>query len=927
MIKKYFISCLSLVMVFVSSVLPVSAGQISRLENGDIMENLQHIRIPFVRNKGNVNHDEIMYYARTFAGTVSVTNNGDIFYSVEGIVNSDDEKKRVVIFKEKFKNSIAGAIEGNGLSVTKVNSFSGNNKTSWKTNMPVYETITLNRIYKGITLELNAFGNNVEKVFTVDTTGNPDNISIEVEGAERLDINDIGEIEIETSGGIITMTRPVAYQIINEKREDVPVSYTLSNNGAINRDKPALEYGFKTGNYNKEYPLIIDPLIGSTFAGGGNDDIANSLTEDPITGDILITGFTYSFDYPVSASALDTTYNAGSYDIFISRLSGDLTTLISSTFLGGTGLDIATDITMDASGNIIVTGYTDSDDYPVTAGALAGARHGYADAFVSKLSSDLSTLTASTYIGGIKGDYAYSITTDSSNQILITGETNSIDYPVTPGAYDTLFNGNWDAFISILNSDLSTMTASTFIGGTTIDTAYALTIDPLSNILITGQTYSYDYPATAGSFNTTFNGTKYTDVFVSKFSSNLMTLMASTFIGGNNYDCAYSVATDSSGGIYITGWSASPDYPVTPSAFDTSHNGNADVVISMFSNDLTSLIASTYSGGTGNDYAYSLILHPSGDLFVAGETTSPDYPVVSGSFDTTFNGGGTDAMLSRLSSDLSIMLSSTFIGGLKSDYAQKIITYSSGDVIIAGVTSSNDYPVTPGAFDTTFNSAVLFSDAAISKINLAEAIPPAGSVIINNNDTWAKAPLLTLTLICTDNPSGTGCAYMQLSQDGVFDTEVWEPFTASKFLKLTSGDGLRTVHVRFRDMAGNVSPEYTDTIMFDTTKSIVSGLADTPDPFKPSIGQWNTVYFTASDNISSTCTAILQIYNSSKVLMRNVVKYNISCPTGGAANFIKWDGRDNAGTIVPVGGYGYRILVRDNALNLSLAKFGNVTVN
>lgn len=925
MVKKNIILFISAVLIFIVMVLPSHAGKVTQFTDEEVKANVSRLQIPFIRNEGQVNNDEVMFYTQTFAGTVFVTNDGSILYSVHGNRWDDEIKNKTVLIREKINRGIVSGIKGTGHSSTKINSFSGNDKASRKskTNLPVYENISFSGIYKGISLELKAYGNNVEKVFTVDKNGNPEDIAIGVEGAVALNINDSNEIEIETTAGIIKMTKPVAYQIVKGERIEVAVSYNI----AVNGDKSVLEYGFKTGNYNKEYPLIIDPLIASTFAGGGNEEIANSLTADPVTGDILITGFTYSFDYPVTPAAFDTVYNAGSYDIFISRLSSDLSTLIASTFLGGSGLDISTDMTMDVSGNIIVAGYTDSDDYPVTAGAYDGTRNGSSDVFVSKLSGDLSTLIASTYIGGVRGDFAYSIHTDSSNKILITGETNSIDFPVTQGAYDTSFNGNWDAFISILGNDLSSLSASTFIGGTTMDTAYSITIDPLNNIFITGQTYSYDFPATAGSYNTSFNGTGFTDIFVSKLGSNLQALMASTLIGGNNYDCAYSIKADSSGMIYLTGWSSSPDYPVSPLANDLSHNGNADVIISMFNNDLSTLVSSTYSGGTGDDYAFSLSLHPSGDLFVAGETTSTDYPVVPGSYDTTFNGGGRDAILSRFSSDLAILLSSTFIGGLRDDYAQKIVMDSSGDVIMTGVSDSIDYPVTPGAFDTSFNSAVLFSDVVISKISQPEVIPPTGSVILNDNDAWTKTPSLTLTLSCTDNPSGTGCTDMQLSQDGVFDTEIWEPFSVSRLLTLNAGDGLRTVYARFRDLAGNISLEYSDSITLDTTKPLVSSVVDIPDPFKPSNGQWDTVYFTASDNLASACTAILRIFNSSNVLIRTIYKYNITCSSTGTANFIKWNGKNSAGTIVPAGVYTYRIFVKDNALNGSVAKTGKVTVN
>ncbi|MBI5194244.1 MAG: M36 family metallopeptidase [Nitrospirae bacterium] len=203
---------------------------------------------------------------------------------------------------------------------------------------------------------------------------------------------------------------------------------------------------------------------------------------------------------------------------------------------------------------------------------------------------------------------------------------------------------------------------------------------------------------------------------------------------------------------------------------------------------------------------------------------------------------------------------------------------------------------------------------------------PSGSISIEGNNAWTKTSLVTLTLNCSDG-SGSGCADMRLSNDGVFDTEPWEPFAVSKAWILSSVDGNKAVYLRYRDKAGNRSSMLVDWIKLDTVKPVITSVSDTPDPLRHHLGEVSTISFNISDNLSGTCKAVIKIFNPSAVLVRTILTtYNASCPVGGAAGSVIWDGKDTGGTLVPSGTYSYKVQAVDKALNWSFIKSGTITV-
>ena len=412
-------------------------------------------------------------------------------------------------------------------------------------------------------------------------------------------------------------------------------------------------YGFNVGEYRKDYPLIIDPSIlsASTFLGGSSEE-----------------GYRPDYDF----------------DSF--------------------------SVILDASGNVYVAGYTFSTDFPTTSGAYDTSYNGYRDVFISKLNNSLSNLLSSTYLGGsIDEYYCNSIVLDSTGNVYVTGHTSSSDFPTTPGAYDTT-NNFGAAFISKLNNSLTTLLASTFLeGGPT--SGHSIALDSSGNVYVTGLTLGESFPTTPGAYDTTNNGDF--DVFISKLNNSLISLLASTYLGGSSRDISYSIALDSSGNVYVTGYTRSSDFPTTSGAHDTTFNGGwNDVFISKLNYSLSSLISSTYLGGSSDDCSYTIALDASGNVYVAGYTFSSDFPTTSGAYDTSHN-GYCDAFISKFNNSLSTSLSSTYLGGSSDDCSYTIILDSSGNVYVTGWTRSLNFPTTPGAFDTSPDP--LSGDAFISK--------------------------------------------------------------------------------------------------------------------------------------------------------------------------------------------------------------------
>jgi hypothetical protein len=294
--------------------------------------------------------------------------------------------------------------------------------------------------------------------------------------------------------------------------------------------------------------------------------------------------------------------------------------LVYSTYLGGTGNDQGSGITVDSTGSAYLTGSSASINFPTTVGAFDASFNGGAnDAFVTKLNAAGTALVYSTYLGGAGNDQGIGIALDGTGSAYVTGFTASPNFPTSVGAFDTTFNGGSnDAFVTKLNAAGTALVYSSYLGGAGNDQGIGIAVDGAGSSYLTGITFSTNFPTTGGAFDTTFNGVD--DAFVTKLNAAGTDLVYSTYLGGTSRDEGLAITVDAPGSAYVTGLTTGANFPTSAAAFDTSHNGRVDVVITKLNTSGSALVYSTYLGGTFDEQGLGIAVDGAGSVYVTGHT-------------------------------------------------------------------------------------------------------------------------------------------------------------------------------------------------------------------------------------------------------------------------------------------------------------------
>jgi hypothetical protein len=323
-----------------------------------------------------------------------------------------------------------------------------------------------------------------------------------------------------------------------------------------------------------------------------------------------------------------------------------------------------------------------------------------------KLNPVGTALVYSTYLGPGTGNGS---AVDSEGQADITGQA-APNYPTTPGAFQTTTGGSSDAFVTKMNSTGTALIYSTFLGGSGFDLASKIAIDSSGNAYVTGFAGA-GFPVTPGAFQTLFSGGN--DAFLTKLNATGTALFYSTFLGGSGNDIGNGIAVNAAGNAYVTGTTDSSNFPTMPGAFQSVKAVGLDAFVAELSATGNSLAYSTYLGGAANDFGNDIALDSAGNASVVGQTGSSDFPTTADAIQSGFGGGNGDVFISRLSPTGTELVFSTYLGGSNTDSGLSLAVDAAGRISVTGVTFSDDFPTTPGAFQTTFGGA---SDAFVAKV-------------------------------------------------------------------------------------------------------------------------------------------------------------------------------------------------------------------
>ncbi len=658
----------------------------NQTEKNNNLKNLNKINGYFTNNYGQIENHSVKFYIQDQG--IWFLDDGIVFEILGSLENQTSEicgQDLNPLIKLNFENSNLVIPRGRELLPNRNNYFLGNDQTKWYTEVPNFKEIIYENIYDNIDVCYYFTSKGLKYDLIVHPGGDPNDIRLSYQGGKDLVIDPKGNIILQTKLWEIVDSELFIYQKNKTDKSRVDGEFKIL---------APMTYGFQLiGDYDKNEDLIIDPLIFSTFIGGINKDRGENIAIDS-GGNLIITGSTQSSNFPNTTGANDTTYNEGT-DVFVIKLNSNGTLPIYSTFIGGSSYDFGDGVAVDFNGNVYITGYTQSSDFPNTTNAFDNSYNGVQDIFILKLNPLGSKLIYSTFIGGSSHEYSYDIVTDSNGNAYVTGYTNSSDFPNTSGAYDRTYNGGDDVFICKLNSSGSNLTYSTFIGGSSYEMGYDITIDSEDNVYITGVTGSVDFPNTTGAFDESFNVVY--DAFVLKLNETGSGVIYSTFIGGLGGDVGYGITIDINNQVYITGETKSTDFPITPNAYNSTIRG---VFILSLNKNGSELLYSTFIGlGTGK----SISIDINGNVYITGYTGSPKFPTTPNANDSSFNRRN-DCFILKLDPKDSSLLYSTFIGGRWDDYGNDIVIDENGDIFITGITDSHDFPTTSGSFDTQYNS-------------------------------------------------------------------------------------------------------------------------------------------------------------------------------------------------------------------------------
>lgn len=728
------------------------------------VDTLSTHQLEFVRNDGQWDA-HVRYAARLHGGAIFAEDNAFTFvlHSPEQLHqfydNKFEGKFQPLIDAAAYRMSFVGARPSTQIipkdSCTHYhNYFIGSDPSHWASRVPLFHSICYRQLYDGISLIVSQYQHSLKYEFYVLPASDPSQIRIQYDGVNSMKLSN-GHLIITTSVSRVMELPPFAYQIDDH-------GDTLYVNCDYVLDKSSVS--FKLGAYNPNLALVIDPVVVfSSYSGSASDNWGYTATYDS-EGNLFGGGICFGANYPTTYGAYQVDYAGGQTDISISKFNAQGNALLYSTYIGGALLDIPHSLYVNDNDELYILGTTGSSDYPVTPRAFdttfnggpnttlstsLAFSHG-SDIVISKLSAEGDLLLASTYVGGSMNDginiasvlrknYADDnrgeILIDENSNVLVVSSTYSSDFPVTPDAYDTTYNGAQDVCVFKMSQDLSQMIWSTYLGGAGNDAGYSMALASDNSVYVCGGTLSSDFPTTLGAKQTVLAGGA--DGFVAHISENGNVLRHSTFLGQPDYDQCYLVKVDRQDHPHLFGQTnASGNAWIQNAQYAVPGSGQ---FLTKLSSSLDSIIWST-AFGTGNvgpdisptalmvDYCSNIYMSGWGGYQLNGFGGTSGLPITNDAFQSFTD--GSDFYFICISDDASQLKYASFFGGTTVSSAREHVDGGTSrfdrkgriyQAVCAGCGGQSDFPTTNGAWSnqngsTNCNLGVIKMDFGLPEV-------------------------------------------------------------------------------------------------------------------------------------------------------------------------------------------------------------------
>lgn len=597
----------------------------------------------------------------------------------------------------------------------RANYYTGNDRSRWITDVSAFGRVRIQDVYRGIDLLYYGREGQLEYDFVVDPGIKPSAIRMEIEGADRLRIDEDGGLMIEVAGREIRWHKPVIYQesvagaAESEQgaRTAVQGEYVLTGTRRV---------GFRVGPYDRSRPLVIDPALDYATYLGGTDftltqEEGQGITADA-AGNAAVVGLTPCANFPTTSGAFQKVRNSpagnSAMDAFVTKLNANGTGLIFSTYIGGTKIEQyggwKMGVAIGSTGDVFVAGMTESNDFPITAGVFQPAMgesdplNSGGEAFVARISTS-GALVWSSFLGGNGLDRPYCLDLDGSDNAYVGGYTAATtSFPTTPGAYQTTGTG----FISKISADGSSLVWSTRLSGV-LTKVQGCVVDDTGHVYATGfSNYGVNtLVTTPGVFQPTTGGGG-TDAFVAKLNPDGASAAYVTWLGGTGGDDGWGIAVNAQGEAVVAG-NTGGGFPVTAGAYQQTFGGTPynDAFVAKINADATAIIWASYLGKSADDGARGVGYDDQGRVWVAGNTSAHDFPTTADGLQKTWGANWYwSPYLARFSADGAALDYATYFNDNGTAVLQDMAVDSSGRAYMTGECAAG-LPTTSGAYDRT----------------------------------------------------------------------------------------------------------------------------------------------------------------------------------------------------------------------------------